>query len=490
MTKVTAGAVSFGTLVAGAMLALASLSTQAATFPRAVPPQAETMVTVQATPNAVCQLGYEDASFKSRRVQFDADDQGVVRIFVTAHAKAQPIAVNLECSAEDGQVTTHTLELHNSALDQLPAKPNAQSQDALPPSTAKIRPALEGDPMVLSNQELIARGYPPRPDPVRQVARYSRWLKIVSTPFKMVNARTVPHPGKSFGPLAKAESAHVDAPTLPLPPPGSRVEAPTLPLPPPSPEKPQQSVFNLNSNNWSGDYVTNPATQFYLVEADWNVPTVVLSDAGYADAAEWVGLDNAGNDLVQSGSDSESTSFFFWTFTNYWMWIESLPAAPGGVPGFSIAPGDSVSVDIFLADQNGQTWFSNGWWGTLTPADNNVWFMVYDFTQGQSFWGTLPTPAAFSGSSAEFILERATINGGLAQLADFALASMSNGWYADANYGEYDFWPVACQGQSTFDGTNNYINMVSGSDLLDFVITTSGYSGGPCNLVWFWTNWY
>ena len=37
-----------------------------------------------------------------------------------------------------------------------------------------------------------------------------------------------------------------------------------------------------------------------------------------------------------------------------------------------------MSVDIFLADENGQTWFKDGDWGGLTPADNSVWFMLYN----------------------------------------------------------------------------------------------------------------
>jgi hypothetical protein len=58
------------------------------------------------------------------------------------------------------------------------------------------------------------------------------------------------------------------------------------------------------------------------------------------------------------------------------MWIESLPFAPWGVPNFPISPGDAISLDIFVADQNGTTWFQNGSWGGLTPADDSVWFML------------------------------------------------------------------------------------------------------------------
>jgi hypothetical protein len=170
-----------------------------------------------------------------------------------------------------------------------------------------IRPALQGDQLKLSNADLLARGYPPRPDPTVSPARHARWLRQVSQPFAAVNPTRVPHPGVSF---AKSHPAlKLEAPTLPLPPPhpALKLKSPTLPLPPPL----VRSIFNSNSGTWSGAYLSNPNGQFYSIQADWNAPGVfgLPYGPGYSAVAEWIGLDNSGTDLYQAGTDSECFNF-------------------------------------------------------------------------------------------------------------------------------------------------------------------------------------
>ena len=192
----------------------------------------------------------------------------------------------------------------------------------------------------------------------------------------------------------------------------------------------------------------------------------------YSAAAEWVGLDNSGTDLFQSGTDSECWTlpplFGGWTITNYWMWIQSLPFSPWGVP-FAVSPGDTVSVTMFLADENGMTWFRNGANGGLTAADNSVWFMLYNETQHSSFWGTLPTApetidgrrdSGFSGTTAEFIVERPSdANGNAVPLASFLITSMHDCWYSDGEYGN-SFFALGADGSRPFLGNLSYVNMV------------------------------
>ena len=368
--------------------------------------------------------------------------------------------------------------------------------------------------MALSNKELLKRGYPPRPDPVKAPARYARWHRIVSRPFMRVHPRRVAHPDVSFS--RRKQSAEIFSPTLPLPPPRRpgrvahpetslsrrklppEIFSPTLPLPPPM----ARAMFNNNSNNWSGAYYQNPAAQFFWIQADWNVPGVYGWEGApfYSAVAEWVGLDNSGTDLYQAGTDSECYVIFGWTFTNYWMWIETLPFAPWGVPNFPVSPGDAVSVDIFVADQNGNTWFQNDSNGGLTRADNSVWFMLYNYTQGLSFWGTLPTApqtldglssTGYTGSTAEFIVERpGSSGGGIFPLAFFGLASMNNCWYGDSEYGDRA-WHLGADGSTPFVGTLTYLNMQDSSNgnLLTLPISVPDpTSGGGYEILWFWTN--
>ena len=458
-------------------------------------PEVETLISIQTHPNAVCSLVHDEIN--DRRLQLDADDQGIVRFHVKAHTEWKPLEVHLDYTDEIGGQARHTLSLRADNSHDAPITPNQVKSAPL----GTLRPALEGDPMSLSIRELVARGYPPRPDPLRSPSRYARWMQLVSQPFTSVPPRLVPHPETRFVHPAPAMPAlhpkisHVRP--SPAPP---QVMSPTLPLPPPM----VRPMFNSNSGIWSGAYLTQPIGQFYYIQGDWTVPGVLalpgISPA-YSAAAEWIGLDNSGTDLYQSGTDSECWDLFgFWTFTNYWMWIESLPFAPWAVANFPVSPGDSISVDMFVADQYGTTWFQNGTWGGLTPADNSVWFMLYNRTQRVSYWGTLPTASQslggltstpFTGSTAEFIVERPTVNGSAAPLACFILAAMQGCWYGDAQYGDQLF-ALSADGSSPFDGNLQYLNMQNGTtnDLLDIAISAPDpASPQGSEILWLWTHY-
>jgi hypothetical protein len=457
-------------------------------------PEVETRFSIHTHPKAICHL-YHD-QFKHHRLQLDADDNGVIRFHAKPRKDWQPIEIHVEYTGENGVPHRHTLSLRGDTNHRAGISPN--EVDA--PVVGTQRPALEGDPLALSNRELITRGYPPRPDPIKSPARYARWHRIVSRPYKAVNTRLESHPDVSFSRLLTP--GRVNAPTLPLPPPRSALAlaSPTIPLPPPL----LRSLFNGNSNSWSGAYLNQPINQFSHIQADWLVPAVFAFPGApaYSAAAEWIGLDSSGTDLYQSGTDSECIYFpwFNWVFTNYWIWIETLPFAPWGVPNFPISPGDSISLDIFVADENGMTWYQNGTWGGLTPQDNSVWFMLYNNTQYSSFWGTLPTApqtldgtssTGFTGTTAEFILERPVYNGSQAALANFGLAVMQNCWYGDAQYGDQAF-PLGADGSSPFDGNLTYFNMqnFANGDLLDFAISAPDpNSPEGSEILWFWTNY-
>jgi len=425
-----------------------------------VVPEVETLISIQTAPNAVCFLRHETE--KDRRLQLDADDQGVVRFHVRAPNGSKPIEVHLDCLGEDGKKTHYVIAIRGDANADIKQGPlNPEQPEAAPGSHGTVRPPLSGDYLALSNKELVARGYPPRPDPVTAPARYARWRRKVATPFTLVKPRMTPHPGVSFS-----------RPQLP-----PQLFSPTLPLPPPV----ARSIFNQNWDTWSGAYLTKPTGQFFSIQADWKVPGVFpQSDSPpYSAVAEWIGLDSSSTDLYQSGSDSECwvISIFgsTWTFTNYWMWIETLPFDPWGLPNFPVSPGDSVSVDIFVADENGMTWFQNdNTNGGLTPADNSVWFMIYNYTKGLSFWGTLPTAPQsidgkqstwFTGSTAEFIIERPTDldNNVPYPLAPFGFTIMQGCYYGDSEYGDQQ-WRLSANGSTPWDCTLTYLNMVNSSD--------------------------
>jgi hypothetical protein len=439
-------------------------------------PEEETLLTIQTTPKAVCILGH--ATEKGLHLQFDADDRGVVRIHVAARTGAQPIAVRLDCKGEDGHATSYPIELRTGTFGTLPnALPKEQERLGVPASKEKLRPPLQGNELELSRKDLLSRGYPPRPDPTTAPSLYARWLRIVSRPLTIVDPRTVPHPELSFGQNSPLDSQRLDSPTLPF--------GPLSAL--------SQVFFNSASKNWSGAVISAPGGQLFLAAADWSVPGVSPVGAPpNAVAGEWVGLDGyvpGSADIQQSGSASNSYNISGYAFTNYYMWIESWPSPPASVPNFAVSAGDEVWVFVSLADQNGQTWFSDGSFGNLTAADNTVWFLLINGTQNESAIIKIPTPSAFVGTSAEFIMERPQVFGSYSPLANFGEASMLGVSYMDSYYGERP-WPLACYGHTSFADKLAFINMKNGADLLDVTLPTAvGDPVGACNILWIWTDW-
>ena len=162
---------------------------------RTVPPEVETLVSIQVPRESVCYLSHPRVA--DQRLQLDADDEGIVRFHAKALRGAEPIEVELRFEQEDGQETVHTIVLSGDASNSRSV--NTPQEKSPPEVSGQVRPPLEGDLMALSNQELVTRGYPPRPDSVKAPAHYARWVKNVSQPFSVVNRR-VAHPDVSFAP--------------------------------------------------------------------------------------------------------------------------------------------------------------------------------------------------------------------------------------------------------------------------------------------------
>lgn len=181
-------------------------------FERAVPPGKETLVTVETMPGAVCQLSHESNSEHSLRL--DADDHRIVRFHARAPMGVQPIELILDCAVEGAESVRHTVALR--------ADVSARPQVAGPPGvpTGPLLEPLSGDLMALADQELVARGYPPRPDPGEHPALFAHWVKRVSRPFVQVSPRRVAHPrvGSAHSAAAldrKRTQPTVESPTLP-----------------------------------------------------------------------------------------------------------------------------------------------------------------------------------------------------------------------------------------------------------------------------------
>ena len=422
---------------------------------RRVPPERATPVTVQVSPRSVCFFYHPQAP--GRRLQLDADDRGLVRFHARALTGAEPTEFHLECHGNDGQIELYTISL-SSDIRYTAWMSGAELEPAAMVE-GEVRPALEGDPMAPSNLELVSRGYPLRPDPAKAPAQYARWLKNVSRSYTWISTRRVAHPEYGDvrrGPFEKSRLAPV--------PRGEPFRQ--------SPQTVTGWMANHTSSSWCGAYYTHPINQFAYIQADWIVPQVFdfPNSPGFSAVVEWIGLDNAKVDLYQAGTGSECFTIFGYQITTYFMWMESLPWNWWEIPNFPVSPGDEVSVDIWVANEYGTTIYEDGNFDGLTCEDNSVWFYVNNATNGASFMGTYPTApesvyglnsTGFSGYTAEFILERPTINGILTPLALFTPTPMASCVYGDAEDGEYNMFPLgADNGIPPFDGQLTYLNMV------------------------------
>jgi hypothetical protein len=122
---------------------------------------------------------------------------------------------------------------------------------------------------------------------------------------------------------------------------------------------------------------------------------------------------------------------------------------------------------------------------------------VYKNTRGLSYWGTLPTAAGslggqqssdFTGSSAEFILERPTdtSTGNPYPLAAFGFATMQGCYYGDWEYG-FKPWQLRLAGSTPFDASLTYLNMTNGRNTMAIPFSfPDPTSPGDTQIFWLW----
>ena len=157
----------------------------------------------------------------------------------------------------------------------------------------------------------------------------------------------------------------------------------------------------LDSSNWSG-YIESGGP-FSQVMGTFTVPSLPAGTPRADQMSVWVGIDggNGDNSLIQAGfnesPDSASPSGFV-----IQPWWEILPASETYINSVDIAAGDTVTVAI--EQVNGTQW-------GITLTDN---------TNGQSF----TTDQTYTGpaSTAEWIVEALTVNGGVSTLAPYSPA--------------------------------------------------------------------
>jgi hypothetical protein len=160
---------------------------------------------------------------------------------------------------------------------------------------------------------------------------------------------------------------------------------------------------SLMSLDWAGYAVTSnllsPQPKVVGVNSSWTVPEVTVT-AFDSFSAVWIGVGGQvakDGTLIQAGTEQDSIS----DQAQYSVWYELLPADSVTITTVNVLPGDVITASINLVNPDANEW--------------NI--KIYDTTNGQGFSQNFIYDS--SRLSAEWIVERPTVNNRLANLADF-----------------------------------------------------------------------
>jgi hypothetical protein len=192
-------------------------------------------------------------------------------------------------------------------------------------------------------------------------------------------------------------------------------------------------MFNISTSSpsilaldWAGYVVasdlTSPQPQVTGVNGSWNVPPVTISMED-SFSAVWLGIGGEfDNTLIQVGTEQDSIN----GQGEYSVWYELLPRVSVTITTMNVSPGDVITASI-----------------NLVNSDANEWaIQIYDVTNGQGFNHNFVYNS--SRLSADWIVERPTVNNRLSTLADFGSITFTDSYVTlNADVGTIKSFPFS-----------------------------------------------
>jgi len=270
------------------------------------------------------------------------------------------------------------------ASDAPPAGSIATDQTLAQGVVAYPPPPANFNPLSASDAELEGYGFPPRPDTVRAPMAYAHWKKLVSVP--------------------RAASPNLQQTMLYNGPAQRLLNGKTL----------RNGSVAATSINWSGYAVIGGSGTFTnnnsFVFAEWVVPRAQqgfgVCDGGWDYSTQWDGFDGVtSSDVLQAGSEADAYCSASTQLTFYSAWIEWAPLPEVRVSIPAIRPGDLMSSEV---------------WFTTSPPFGHAFLANYTLQQGGVYAFNPPAGWGFTGDSAEWVVERPSVNGALANLTNYA----------------------------------------------------------------------
>jgi Peptidase A4 family len=359
-----------------------------------VPRGVATAIVMKTLPNAVCDLHTVGITDAAHSLRINANGDGYFKVHVTPRQESdEGERIQIDCTT-DGKVTIYPL--HVLASDT-PTADMPAPQTVMPPrSASKVLPALtDSESQLVSREELLARGYPPRPDAAASPDLYVKWLKAVSRPITVLPSHTVAHTE-----ISQHQSGVEEGPA------------------------------NATNTHWSGFVARETNGYYYGIQATWNVPEVV-GGAGVGTktySGLWVGLDGypPSTDVEQAGTEQDLLSTTFFDLAYYYAWTELVPSQPSAKEVMSVNAGDSMTVWVWIGDSDG------------AMDDNGVyaWYYIYDNVSGEVVMTNSALNSVYaSQTSGEWIMERPYIwaNSDFALLSNYHHAYMTDAYVFGVN---------------------------------------------------------
>lgn len=406
-----------------------------------VPHGTATPIIIQTLPDATCDLHAVGVAAAGHSLRINANGDGYLKFHVTPRVDAvEDDHMQIDCTSAD-KVATYLLHVRagDAPTPDMPAPQNLIP----PPSGSKVLAALtEGEAQSVSRQELLARGYPPRPDTGASSDKYAKWLKAVSQPITLLPAHRQARTDISRRPSGLAEG-----------------------------------LEQYPISNWSGMVGSQPQSTYTAIQAMWNVPEVVAGNATSTYSGFWVGIDGwITSDVVQAGTEQDFiNSGRRYDYAHYSAWTEIVPTEPySQTVDITPNPGDSMTVYVWVGDSNGDPDLNGGY----------AWFYLYDSNQSQSVSSHVSLNGLYvSGTQAEWIMERPGIdeNTQLALLTDYNDAYMTDASALNVS----DVW-VNAQTTSNVQLTM-YNEQQNGSD--NNVLSSAAFTG-PTSIAFKWHNFH